>query len=67
MFEDEDGDRDGSDAGFVGNVIAGKEWWVGEDWGIGLAAQLVGIVAEDEVLGDVGGLAVNVLFSATYN
>ena len=67
VFEDERGHREGTDMGFVGNAIVGKEWWVGEDWGIGLAAQFLGVVADDEILGDVGGTAINLLFSATYN
>jgi hypothetical protein len=47
--------------------MVGKEWWVGADWGIGLAGQFVYVAVEDDVLGDVSGLALSLLFSATYN
>jgi hypothetical protein len=29
-----------SDTGFVGEVSLGKEWWVGANWGLGIAAAL---------------------------
>ena len=47
--------------------MIGKEWWVGADWGIGFAGQVVVVAAEDEVLGPINGFAVSALFSATYN
>lgn len=67
IFVDGSGDRGGSDVGFAANLMIGKEWWVGLDWGIGVAGQLIVIAAEDEILGDVGGIGFGVLFSATYN
>jgi hypothetical protein len=67
VFEGDHGDTEGSDLGFGFNAMIGKEWWVGADWGIGAAAQLLVISAEDDVLGNINGLAAGVLFSATYN
>lgn len=67
VFEGDHGDTEGSDLGFGANLMIGKEWWVGSDWGIGAALQLVMVGADDEVLGGVGGGALNILFSATYN
>jgi hypothetical protein len=67
VFEGDHGDTEGSDLGLGFNAMIGKEWWVGADWGIGLAGQLVVISVEDEVLGNVNGLTAGVLFSATYN
>jgi hypothetical protein len=67
VFEDVNGARAGSDLGIAGNLMVGKEWWVAPDWGIGIAGQLMLIGVRDEVLGRVGGIAFNVMFSATYN
>jgi hypothetical protein len=49
-------------------VLVGKEWWVGSDWGIGVAAQLLYMHVQDYT-DDAGidALAVNALFTATYN
>ena len=48
----------------------GKEWWVADDWGIGLALRLsfAGVSATDSIAKDAGyGAAfVSLLFSATY-
>jgi hypothetical protein len=67
VFEDANGERRGSDFGFAANVMVGKEWWVAPEWGVGVAGQLLLLRAEDDILGTVGGLGVNVMFSATYN
>jgi hypothetical protein len=67
VFVDYTGDRKGGDIGLGANVMVGKEWWVGIDWGIGVAGQLIVVSTEDEILGGVRGLAFNVMFSATYN
>lgn len=67
VFEDGRGDREGSDVGLAINAMVGKEWWVGVDWGIGVAGQFIMVRAEDDILGDVNGYALNVMFSATYN
>lgn len=60
-----------SDAGFAMELDIGKEWWVGDDWGLGVAGRFhfsrvppSGASSEDSPL---IGLAGGVLFSATYN
>jgi len=67
IFVNGSGDRGGSDVGFAANVMIGKEWWVGVDWGIGVAGQLIVIAAEDDFLDEVGGVGFGLMFSATYN
>ena len=67
VFVSDSGERAGSDAGLSLHALIGKEWWVGVDWGIGVAGEVAFVRAEDEYLGDVTGLGFSVLFSATYN
>jgi hypothetical protein len=67
VFEDNGGDVAGSDIGFASNLMLGKEWWVGADWGLGLAGQFITVVTDDDILGDITGLGFNLMFSATYN
>jgi hypothetical protein len=67
VFEDDDGDRGASSVGLAGNLMLGKEWWVANDWGIGIAAQLLLLSVEDDLLNDVNAAALSVLFSASYN
>ena len=63
------GTSSSSQAGFGAKVGVGKEWWVGDHWGLGLAGQFFLGINQDTggdpptwaTLG--GGLA----FSATYN
>ena len=61
------GGREGSNLGLGLNFMVGKEWWVAMDWGVGVAGQLIVLRATDDILGDVSGLAANIMFSATYN
>lgn len=67
-FEDDAGQSKDTSAGLALDALVGKEWWVGSDWGIGVAAQLLYMHVKDYT-DDAGmdGLAVNVLFTATYN
>jgi hypothetical protein len=67
IFVNGSGDRGGSDVGFATNLMIGKEWWVGVDWGIGIAGQLIVIAAQDDFLEDVAGVGFGVMFTATYN
>ncbi len=67
VFVSDSGERAGSDAGLALHALVGKEWWVGVDWGIGVAGELAFVSAKDDYLGDVTGLGFAVLFSATYN
>ncbi|HET6336554.1 MAG TPA: hypothetical protein VFG30_25195 [Polyangiales bacterium] len=67
-FEDDAGQSKDTSAGIALDAMIGKEWWVGSDWGIGLAAQLLYMHVKDYT-DDAGmdAIAVNVLFTATYN
>ena len=61
-----------SDAGYGINVAVGKEWWVSDNWGIGIAGQLFHTVLSDEqpITGEVTDLkttSFGILFSATFN
>jgi hypothetical protein len=68
-FEDDYGDSKDTGAGLALGGMIGKEWWVGTDWGLGLAGQVRYIRVRD-YLADrerLNGLAFSLLFSATYN
>ena len=59
-----------SDLGFGLNFDIGKEWWVSDNWGLGVAARfwythLTDTVSEVDAKYDLLGFAV--FFSATYN
>jgi hypothetical protein len=55
----------GTEIGFAAHTLVGKEWFVGEDWGLGVAARFALMVLPDEqrltVLG--GGLLASVSFN----
>lgn len=55
------GDSD-SETGFGLNAVIGKEWWVSDNWGLGIAGQVF-YGTHDPSSTIAGGL----LFSATYN
>lgn len=55
-----------SDVGFAVNVMVGKEWWVGREWGIGVAGQfIIGTLPASG--GDIHPMAVGVALTATFN
>lgn len=57
-----------ADWGLAINAMIGKEFWVGREWGVGFAAQLLWAnvpTVTDEASSSY--LAFNILFSATYN
>jgi len=63
-----------TDIGFGGSFMAGKEWWITADWGLGIAGQLfVGTMRDhpeyDRIVYDarMRAFAFSLLFSATYN
>jgi hypothetical protein len=68
VFEDNDGQSKETNAGVTLSGMIGKEWWVGSDWGLGIAGQIlymhVGDYIDDQ---HINAVAVNLLFSATYN
>ena len=63
-------ERQDSDVGFGIDLDAGKEWWVGDNWGLGLALRLslASVPAGDDIAQDAvfGSGFVSLLFSATY-
>ncbi|MFT7579196.1 MAG: hypothetical protein ACI9MR_000858 [Myxococcota bacterium] len=57
-----------SDAGFAVNAMLGKEFWVGKNWGIGIAGQF--IFADVPTTSDAASasfISANLMFTATYN
>lgn len=56
-----------SDVGFAINLMVGKEWWVGREWGLGVAGQLILGSLPTESGEDISVFGLGVLFSATYN
>jgi hypothetical protein len=63
-------DESSTDAGFGFEGDIGKEWWVSDNWGIGVAGRFTfAAVPDEQVSGDsetLQGLGFGVLFSATY-
>jgi hypothetical protein len=57
-----------TDMGPVVDVTIGKEWWVGDEWGLGVAGT-VGYhsIADPDVDENWSGISVGLRFSATYN
>ena len=61
-----------TDNGIGINLAIGKEWWVSDNWGLGVAAQLSSTVLPDKNLRtgeelDLTTHSVGVLFSAMFN
>ena len=57
-----------SDDGLGVQFAIGKEWWVSDNWGLGVSAGLLYSAAADQHdAGDMSMLAVNIMFSATFN
>lgn len=48
--------------------MVGKEWWVSDNWGLGVAANfMVGSMKDKDYDTRWTGLSTSILFSATYN
>lgn len=60
-----------TDNGLGVNLMVGKEWWVSDDWGLGIAGQILYTNCPDKAIGgvkpDVKSTSIGLLFSATYN
>ncbi len=58
-----------SDIGFGFNFMAGKEWWVGEQWGLGVSLYFRYGSHSDKDVEDmtISGYSFGALFSVTYN
>ncbi len=70
MFDNGQGFVDRTQTGFGAKLAVGKEWWVGDHWGLGLALQ--GFFAANEGHGTSSGTSWKTfgggfVFSATYN
>lgn len=67
---DSENDRaEGStDTGLGFQLAVGKEWWVSDNWGLGVSAAFTYGSAEDKNdAGDASAYGINVMFSATFN
>jgi hypothetical protein len=56
--------------GFGGKLAVGKEWWVGDHWGLGVAAEGFFAANKDNGSGSTGSWTTfggGIVFSATYN
>jgi hypothetical protein len=64
-----DGDEEESDTGIAVDLTAGKEWWVGNSWGLGVAvgANLHSVPASDFEDKNFSGSSFAIRFSATLN
>lgn len=64
-----DGDIEGeSDSGYALEFLAGKEWWVGGKWGLGVAGAFgYHSVPEPDIDDNWSGTNWAILFSATFN
>jgi hypothetical protein len=61
-------DNAGTDTGFIGEITAGKEWWVGGSWGLGLNGSFgYHTVPDGDVSGSWSGTSFALRFSATLN
>jgi hypothetical protein len=69
LYDKDDNRLAGSNTGLGFQVVAGKEWWVTRDWGLGAAAELTGAWMSDADAGSTRWRAftTSLLFSATYN
>jgi hypothetical protein len=58
-----------SDNGLGAKVMLGKEWWVSDNWGLGIAGQVFYADCDGGLNGskDIKTLVYGLLFSATYN
>jgi hypothetical protein len=58
-----------SNIGFGFNFMAGKEWWVGEQWGLGVSLYFRYGSQSDKEVEDmtISGYSFGALFSATFN
>ncbi len=61
-------DFEDSDTGLAFEGLIGKEWWVGNSWGLGVAGDInYHSFPEDGVDDNWDGLSLGILFSATLN
>ena len=57
-----------TDVGVAASFMVGKDWWVSDNWGLGVAAQvLLGIAKDRYTNANWSTAAAAVMFTATYN
>lgn len=56
-----------TDSGFGFQLGIGREWWVSDEWGVGVSLSYVHASAEDGPYGEISSNSVSVMFSATFN
>ncbi|HEY5091356.1 MAG TPA: hypothetical protein VIK30_15355, partial [Polyangia bacterium] len=56
-------------AGIGCQILVGKEWWISQDWGLGVAGEFVGASMKDKSDNGItwSATAFSLLFSTTYN
>jgi len=69
LYDKNDNRLTSSNTGVGFQVMAGKEWWVGREWGLGVAGELTGAWMSDADDSAVhwNAFTYSALFSATYN
>jgi len=67
-FENDSGASKDTSAGLTLNANVGKEWWIGSEWGVGIAAQFSYLRVKDYVDDEhMHGITGSLVLSATYN
>ena len=61
-----------TEKGYGLNIMIGKEWWVSDNWGLGIAAQLMysSVPDDDDFIDEdlyLNTTSIGILFSATFN
>jgi small nuclear ribonucleoprotein (snRNP)-like protein len=56
-----------TEAGFAGQIAIGKEWWVSDNWGLGVAAQVLYVHSNDAGRVTWNATGGGIAFSATFN
>jgi hypothetical protein len=58
-----------SNLGLGFQAMAGKEWWIGREWGVGVAGEVTGawMTDQDDSATHWNSFTYSLLFSATYN
>jgi hypothetical protein len=66
-LETDEGEAD-SDTGIAGDLALGKEWWVGDSWGLGVAGAMgLHSIPAGEIDENWSGMSFALRFSATFN
>ena len=68
MEDDDDYIKASSSLGIGFQLLAGKEWWISENWGIGIAvAMSYGSADDKDDTGEMSAFGINFFITATYN